>query len=96
MPAPTSPKVAADADREPDRAGIERYEELRRQAVDGGEAGWRLGLALLEHRGVAAWLRAWRSVVVPQPLRPVQRWTGAGDEVVGVLTSMALACIRGR
>jgi hypothetical protein len=75
---------------------VERYEQLRTHALDGEPAGFRLGLALLERRGMAAWSRAWAStasataaaaVPPPVPLVPV----AVDDELVGVLASMALA-----
>ena len=44
-----------------DGADVERYEQLRRRALGGDAAGWRLGLAVLQRHGVAAWTRAWRS-----------------------------------
>jgi hypothetical protein len=42
-----------------------RYEVLRQQTLDHGQAAAGWGLALLIHRGVAAWMRAC-SVMVPQ------------------------------
>lgn len=73
--------------------GVERYEALRHHALVGETSGWRLGLAVLERQGVAAWLRAWRSIA-PTPLaRPSTDVPVAGDELVGALATMALACI---
>ena len=78
---------------------VERYEQLRACALAGEPDGWRLGLALLERRGVAAWTRAWQSAAPApssQPARsPLEPPAGAG-EIVGVLASMALACLAGR
>jgi hypothetical protein len=77
-------------------ADMERYEQLRRRALDGEPSGFRLGRALLERRGVAAWARAWGGTAPAKPapapraptaLAPV----GVGDELVGALASMALA-----
>lgn len=73
-------------------ADVERYEQLRAHALDGEPPGFRLGLALLERRGVAAWARAWSrtgatSTPVPRAPAPV----AAGDQLVGALASMALA-----
>lgn len=81
---------------------MERYEQLRRQAVGGDGSGWRLGLALLQHRGMAAWARA------SQPLPPVPLPRDGRDGsigtvpagvdaagVVGVLAGMAAACVLG-
>jgi hypothetical protein len=52
---------------------------------------------LLERRGVAAWARAWRSTVpVPAPpTRPGAQRPAGGEEIVGVLATMALACLAG-
>ncbi len=86
-------------DEHPGAAGdVERYEQLRRHALGGEPSGWRLGLALLERRGVAAWARAWRSTpTAPPGARPtLEAPPVGGDEIVGVLASMALACVAGR
>jgi hypothetical protein len=75
---------------------VERYEQLRAQALDGDLSGLRLGLALLERRGVVAWTRAWQTTT-PTPARPAITTPGADtDQLVGVLASMALACVSGR
>lgn len=84
----------AGSDEVPDAtAEIERYEALRRQALGGEASGWRLGLAVLERQGVAAWLRAWRSTTPAPVVRPRLGAPVGGDELVGALASMALACI---
>ncbi|MBV9198040.1 MAG: hypothetical protein JO168_28250 [Solirubrobacterales bacterium] len=72
---------------------MERYEQLRRQALGGEACGWRMGLALLERRGVVAWTRAWRDTAHHPGSRPAARVVAmpAGDELVGALASMALA-----
>ena len=71
----------------------QRYEQLRQRALGGEAAGWRLGLAVLEHRGVAAWMRAWRTTTPPAS-PPAERGAPAGgDEVVAVLAQMAVACL---
>lgn len=73
---------------------VERYEQLRGQALAGGPSGFRLGLALLERRGVAAWTRAWQTTT---PATPPQRTGGAveppGDtrQLVDALAAIALA-----
>ena len=36
---------------------VDGYEQLRRRALRGDADGWRLGLGVLQQRGVAAWLR---------------------------------------
>lgn len=77
-----------------DRGDVERYELLRRRALDGDPSGWRAGLAVLQHDGVTAWLRAWRSLPAP-PSRPPAASPGAplagADRLVETLASMALA-----
>jgi hypothetical protein len=75
---------------------VERYEQLRAQALDGEPSGFRLGLALLERRGVAAWSRAWGSTAPAKPTAAAPAPTilapvAADDELVGALASMALA-----
>lgn len=95
-PASPGPKVTAN-DEDPDSSEeVERYEALRRHALVGEASGWKLGLAVLERQGVAAWLRAWQSIA-PTPLaRPSADVIVGGDELVGALATMALACINGR
>jgi hypothetical protein len=75
---------------------VARYEQLRARALGGDPGGWRLGLAVLERRGVVAWARAWRATV-PAPARatPIEP-VAVSDELVGALASMALACVAGR
>ncbi len=73
------------------------YEQLRQRALSGDVDGWRLGLGVLQHRGVAAWLqvrKAATAAAVPPPtptatLPPVA--TGVDAELVGLLASMAVA-----
>ena len=77
-------------------ADVERYEQLRSHALGGGPSGFRLGLAVLERRGVAAWSRAWSSTAPARPAavvpaRAVLPPVAAADELVGALASMALA-----
>jgi hypothetical protein len=77
---------------------VERYEQLRRQALGGEPSGWRLGMALLERRGVVAWTRAWQATTshpASRPAAPVVAMANAGDELVGALASMALARMAG-
>ena len=68
-------------------------------AFGGDPAWWRLGLALLERRGVAACARAWRGTA---PVRDAQLSATAvvelpapSGELVGALASMALASVAG-
>ena len=78
------------------RDDVARYEQLRARALEGDASGWRLGLAVLEHRGVVAWVRAWSSTL-PVPACPAPSTPAAvSDELVGALASMALACVAGR
>ena len=67
-----------------------------RARLTASRTGGRLGLALLERRGVAAWARAWQTTA---PARPCAASETAGvpgrpparRELVGVLAAMALA-----
>jgi hypothetical protein len=73
---------------------VERYERLRSRALDGEPSGFRLGLALLERRGVAAWARAWQGTTpAREPQRPAAsvELAAASGELVGALASLALA-----
>ena len=74
---------------------VDGYEQLRRRALCGDADGWRLGLGVLQHRGVAAWLgvRTATASARPTPTRAVPPATGGGvaAELVGLLASMALA-----
>jgi hypothetical protein len=80
-----------DASRAPE---IERYEQLRARALSGSPDGWRLGLAMLERRGMAAWARAWRATAPtpPRPSRQVVEVPADASQLVAVLATMALAC----
>jgi hypothetical protein len=56
---------------------------------------------VLQHRGVAAWLRAWDSL--PSPPAPAARPAGpagpapaSGEQLVAALATMALSCLAGR
>jgi hypothetical protein len=72
---------------------VDRYEQLRRRALHGEPEGWRLGLGVLCHRGVAAWLRAWHTTAPTAIAAPPAAQRVGSDELVGVLASMALAAI---
>jgi hypothetical protein len=74
---------------------VERYERLRACALAGEPDGHRFGLALLERRGLAGWSRAWQRTAPPPPApgRAVVEPAAAAGELVGVLASMALACL---
>jgi len=67
-------------------------------ALGGGPDGQRLGRALLERRGLAAWAQAWHEAAPASPApraRAAPVPAGCG-EVVAVLAAMALACCGGR
>lgn len=66
---------------------------MRERALAGDGAGWQLGLALLERRGVVAWAHAWPGQPAPaRAARPdAAVAAGADDELVDALASMALA-----
>lgn len=78
---------------------MQRYEQLRGGALSGDTSGWRLGLAVLQHQGVSAWLRCWQDL--PERPAPTERWPApamsADDgQLVAGLATMALACLSGR
>ena len=76
---------------------VDGYEQLRARALGGEADGWRLGLGVLQQRGVAAWLRrapgdrARRSHRPRPPGRRSRLAGGVEAELVGLLASMALA-----
>jgi hypothetical protein len=75
---------------------VDGYEQLRVRALRGEADGWRLGLGVLQQRGVAAWLRVRQATVPtvspPTPTRAASRLAGGVEaELVGLLASMALA-----
>ena len=77
---------------------MDGYERLRARALCGEADGWRLGLAVLQQRGVAAWLRVRQEATAPKvspptPARAASPSAGGGvdAELVGLLASMALA-----
>jgi hypothetical protein len=80
----------------PGAGDVQRYEQLRSHALEGGPSGFRLGLALLERRGVAAWARAWEATTQAQDAQHSSTASGvqlpaASRELVGALASLALA-----
>jgi hypothetical protein len=57
--------------------------------VLGGDAGgWRLGLGVLQNRGIAGWLAAWDDLPAPDPdpagRPPACPAPGSGDQLVAV------------
>jgi predicted MFS family arabinose efflux permease len=64
----------------------------------GNAGGWRLGLGVLQHHGVAAWLRAWDSLPSPpataaRSSEPAGPAPGSGEQLVAALATMALCCL---
>lgn len=49
---------------------------------------------MLQRRGVAAWAKAWQANAPVAPARHPPALPVDGDGVVGVLATMALACVR--
>jgi hypothetical protein len=81
-------------------AVVHGYEQLRARTLGGQPDGWRLGLGVLQQRGVAAWLRLRRATVpkvsAPPPARTAPPVAGGVEaELVGLLASMALAVATG-
>ena len=75
-------------------AVVHGYEQLRARALGGQPDGWRLGLGVLQQRGVAAWLRLRQATVPttspPPPARAaLPIGAGVDRELVGLLASMA-------
>ncbi len=73
-PALKTPKVEARNDID-DTGGdgsdvVDGYEQLRARALGGDADGWRLGLGVLQQRGVAAWLRVRQATVADGRHRP--------------------------
>jgi hypothetical protein len=74
---------------------VERYEQLRARVLAGEPDGFRLGLAMLERRGLAAWARAWRGTAPAPAVAPARATVielpSDARQIVGVLATMALA-----
>jgi len=75
---------------------VDGYERLRARALGGEADGWRLGLGVLQQRGVAGWLRVRQATVAavcpPPPASAAPPVAGGVEaERVGLLASMALA-----
>src|SRR5258705_1946425 len=64
-PALKIPKVETRNDIDDTSGGgsdvVDGYEQLRARALGGDTDGWRLGLGVVQQRGVAAWLRVRRA-----------------------------------
>lgn len=90
-----------------DAEWVERYEALRAHATGEAPLGFvPLGLALLRHRGVVAWMAAESSGTGPALLGPADRDRGrpsrrvgldaSRSELVRLLASTALLAVQGR
>jgi len=90
-----------------DPTWTERYEALRAHATGQAPLGFiPLGLALLQHRGVVAWMTAESSAVGSEPYRqtyPKRDWTTPMDgvdaprsDLIRLLTGTAVLAVRGR
>jgi hypothetical protein len=87
-----------DMDSLPIEALVSRYEEVRGQVIrcHGVGASKGQGLALMLHRGLAAWLRAWLNAppVRPAKLTPVARKVedeNVTAQIVSIIATMALS-----
>jgi hypothetical protein len=74
---------------------VDRYEELRQQAL--GEMGRGLGMVLFLREGMKAWMEAWANATLQLPQRPPSSPAagltlpqGAREEAILVLAEMAL------
>jgi hypothetical protein len=81
---------------------VDGYEQLRQRVLAGDVNGWRMGLAVLQHRGVAAWLRVRQGIrCVDAPPTPAAATptvaAGIANQLVAMLAGMALgaAAVRG-
>jgi hypothetical protein len=81
---------------------VDGYEQLRQRVLAGDVNGWRMGLAVLQHRGVAAWLRVRQSIQCVNAPRTSTAATptvaaGVANQLVAMLAGMALgtAAVRG-
>ena len=71
------------------------YEALRAAAPGQGPRDTPRGLTLLLSEGLPAWMRAWSPLPPALPVPPADQRplaAGVGNEVVRVLTEMALGC----
>jgi hypothetical protein len=99
-------KISARPERTINPAWTERYEALRAHATGQAPLGFiPLGLALLQHRGVVAWMAAESSAVGSEPYRQAypKRDRSSMDgvdtprsELIRLLTGTALLTLRGR
>ena len=81
----------------PKEALVSRYEEVRGQVLrcQGVGASKGQGLALMLHRGLAAWLRAWLKAPPVKPIKLVPGASKTEDEnvtaqIISIIATMAL------
>ncbi len=78
------------------RTAVERYEQLRSQALDRLATG--PGLGLFVQQGMSAWIRAWGgyepAVEVPAGGNTRQYRSSLAPDVVMILAGMALSCVK--
>jgi len=95
-------EIAGEVDQRHEQRYEQRYEQLRAIALGGRAGGNALGLGVLAGRGLAAWIKLWRSDPPPAswvPAAPapttadalVPAAGGSQLELVHVLAAMALA-----
>ena len=93
MTAESSPAAADSA-----RAIVDRYEQLRCEALGKPDASRGHGLVLFMARGMVAWMQAW-SCCIAQPRTPENTdavrasSSGLNAEMTRLLASMALAAV---
>jgi hypothetical protein len=87
--------VEVSSDRDRGASDVERYEQLRARVLSGERDCFRLGLAMLERRGLFAWARVWQGTtpareVAGDPAALIRLPTDA-RQIVNTLATMALA-----
>jgi hypothetical protein len=79
---------------------VDSYEQLRRRVLAGDVSGWRLGMAVVQHRGVAAWLQVRHSMRPadnpPSRAAATSVVAGIADQFVAALAGMALCAATAR
>lgn len=78
---------------------LAHYEELRDRVLAGRALGSRLGLSLLLHSGMVAWMEGWAACSPEEPAAQVARVASRAEplpdehcaDLVSVLASMALS-----
>jgi hypothetical protein len=89
---------ASPAAVDPAGAFVERYEQVRCEALRVPDAKRGGGLVLFMARGMVAWMQAWSSCAAPPRIaestaaRPVSS-SGLNAEVASILTTMTIAAV---